>query len=1524
MARTLGEAFVRVRPDTGGFLRELDFDLRSAFRRVSSGADVQVGADTSRLPRELEGNVRAITRRVSGSRASTVEVGADASGLPRELQGRVQDATRRVSRSGAADVEVRPDTTRFEREVPNRIGGTIRRAAGLAAAGFATLQVGSFFKDAVTQASDLTESVNVVGLTFKDAAPELEGFFKTSAQTIGLTEAAARQAASNIGGLLNNMGYTRQESAKTSKSVLTLGADLGSAFNKDPAEAVEAIGAALRGETEPIRAFNVSVDDATVKAKALEMGLYSGTGAIDKNAKAQATLALIMQQTADVQGDFANTSTGLANAQRVAAAGWGNLKGVIGQGMLPAQTDLVNQINSAVLPALTELATDKAPAVGEALGQAATKVGAFIAGLDRKGPMEGFTGRANTAGLGVRAFFDAMKDGDVTSDGFVGKMERAGAGVSGLYDLIVKRDFTAAFGRAFGVAEDAPIVDTIFRVRDAFTGTYDLVVRRDFSGAFANAFKVSDDSQAVAVILRIRDGIVGLWDAAKQLDLSQVTAALGGMVGDGQAAGDAVLSIADSAGKLLPFVVELVRSLPQLSDVLSVAAPVMGFLADHVDTLIAMMPLLVGAFITYKAAQAAANAASIAAVPLRIAEIVGKRQHTAALNANTVALGAETTAKNGGVLATVRSTAAAVAQRAATIATSVATKAAAAGQWLWNAAMNANPIGIVITLIAALVGGLIYAYRNSETFRNVVDGALRGVAAAGRWMWNDVLKPVFAWMVAGVVNAWQRFEEFRDRLGVVWRTAREVITVTAADIMLRVLTMRDRVIGFFTGMRDNAVNRVVLMRDWTVGAVNQLRDGVTTRAAALRDTVVNFFTGMRDNATNRAVLMRDWVVGAVGGLRDGATSRVAVLRDRVVSFFTGMRDNAASRATNMRDWVVQRVTSMRDLVWDRARTIRDNVVGFFAELRDGARDAVWVLSDGVKNAFGAMRGSAARPVNFLIRTVYMGGIKRLGDMVSEKLGLGITLPKIDEIPERRRGGWTPKGTVLVGEEGPELVNFARPGMVYTAPQTKKVLSARDDEPAEASFQRPSSSVPNRTTVTPYQRALARNGSLRVKDEAPGWLISAAARVWDGAIPGLSVRAGVGPMQSVAKIAGQRTFSSERTLGHAYQSTGLIELNRDHRRAGSSQWRKATSIHEIGHVLGLAHSVGQRSVMNAIVTPAGTRPSEYDRESLESLYRPPMDDLSNALKVGTALVKTGVQNTLVGKLVNRAGALKDMVTAESSGLLNGLVGGGVVGDIARGLGRKMIAGLIDWTGRKETAAVPPEGPAGGPLPPVVGGWGRPGVGGVVTSEFGMRRHPLTGRTKLHNGIDVSALSGLRVLAAQAGRVIQAGRVGSYGNFVQVAHANGYKTGYAHLSRMLTRVGAQVVRGQQIGVEGATGGVTGRHLHFNVNRGGQWVNPRRLGLFDRGGEAIGAGYLPKVTPRPERVLSPDQTDTYNRSLPVLEQLVEIFEQRGIGQGAGGDHQIGGLYVSGDVVIRSDEDLRELQRARSDALAAAGIDS
>lgn len=113
--------------------------------------------------------------------------------------------------------------------------------------------------------------------------------------------------------------------------------------------------------------------------------------------------------------------------------------------------------------------------------------------------------------------------------------------------------------------------------------------------------------------------------------------------------------------------------------------------------------------------------------------------------------------------------------------------------------------------------------------------------------------------------------------------------------------------------------------------------------------------------------------------------------------------------------------------------------------------------------------------------------------------------------------------------------------------------------------------------------------------------------------------------------------------------------------------------------------------------------------------------------------------------------------------------------------------------------------------------------TITSPFGNRKHPITGKYKLHAGIDIGAGSGSAIYAADGGTVSLSGVNGGYGKCIIIDHGGGLQTLYGHCSVLLVSSGAKVSKGQTIAKVGATGNVTGPHLHFEVRKNGSAVNP-----------------------------------------------------------------------------------------------------
>lgn len=117
-----------------------------------------------------------------------------------------------------------------------------------------------------------------------------------------------------------------------------------------------------------------------------------------------------------------------------------------------------------------------------------------------------------------------------------------------------------------------------------------------------------------------------------------------------------------------------------------------------------------------------------------------------------------------------------------------------------------------------------------------------------------------------------------------------------------------------------------------------------------------------------------------------------------------------------------------------------------------------------------------------------------------------------------------------------------------------------------------------------------------------------------------------------------------------------------------------------------------------------------------------------------------------------------------------------------------------------------------------------VPGVVSSNFGLRHHPILGYTRMHKGMDFRAGYGTPILAVQTGYVQIAGwSSGGYGNHVELLHGAGISTTYSHMSGIAVHQGQLIQQGQIIGYVGATGLATGPHLHYELHRFGQAIDP-----------------------------------------------------------------------------------------------------
>lgn len=246
-----------------------------------------------------------------------------------------------------------------------------------------TLPVFAAGKAALDAGSDMQETLSKTEVLFGESADALVAWADTAANSFGQSKQQALDASATFAVFGKSAGLAGDDLVEFAKTNTELASDLASFNNASPEETIEALGAAFRGEAEPMRRFGVLLDDASMRQKALEMGIVSTTKeALTPQQKVLAAQALIMEQTADAQGDFARTSDGVANSQRIAKARISDMTAEIGTKLIPIVTKVL-EVGAKLLTWFDSLSpkVQTAIMVGVGLAAALGPVMSIIGGL---------------------------------------------------------------------------------------------------------------------------------------------------------------------------------------------------------------------------------------------------------------------------------------------------------------------------------------------------------------------------------------------------------------------------------------------------------------------------------------------------------------------------------------------------------------------------------------------------------------------------------------------------------------------------------------------------------------------------------------------------------------------------------------------------------------------------------------------------------------------------------------------------------------------------------------------------------------------------------------------------------------------------------------------------------------------------------------------------------------------------------------------------------------------------------------
>lgn len=298
---------------------------------VVGSVEVEVRANTQSFERQLQSQV---TKASSKAKASVELDTGKSSGLLSRFTGLVDQADAHLAKFGL--------TTR---DVSVVLGAGL--AGGIAFAGKALIDFGT---QSVQAAAKLEDAQNLSRRVFEDSSVAVEEFAEHASDSLGLSERAALAAAGQFGLFAKNVGLPTEAAANLSTSLTKLASDIASSQPDfvNIEEVLIALRAALKNEFDPLERFGVTLTQASVKAKAAELGIAGLKDELTPTQKVIAAYGDILDQTNLIQGDFAATSDSLPNTMNTFSASVEDLQAALGEGLLPSVVEVVQTFNALI------------------------------------------------------------------------------------------------------------------------------------------------------------------------------------------------------------------------------------------------------------------------------------------------------------------------------------------------------------------------------------------------------------------------------------------------------------------------------------------------------------------------------------------------------------------------------------------------------------------------------------------------------------------------------------------------------------------------------------------------------------------------------------------------------------------------------------------------------------------------------------------------------------------------------------------------------------------------------------------------------------------------------------------------------------------------------------------------------------------------------------------------------------------------------------------------------------------------
>lgn len=353
------------------------------------------------------------------------------------------------------------------------------------------------------------------------------------------------------------------------------------------------------------------------------------------------------------------------------------------------------------------------------------------------------------------------------------------------------------------------------------------------------------------------------------------------------------------------------------------------------------------------------------------------------------------------------------------------------------------PVLAVVAAITALIGILVAAYKNSEAFRKVVDAAWKGIKDAVSIAWNNYILPALSAMakfigdVLAVTILWlwnyvivPAFTAIGEVISWVWNN----VIQPAFEAIGHFIT---EVVGpAFSWLWEKVIQPAFEGIGKVISFVWEkiIQPAFSALSFYINEILIPVITFLWKNVVEPAFKAISFAIQvAWAAIKLVFDIMVWTLRNVIGPAFSWLYNNIIKP-------IFSAVGSTISWVWNNViKPVFDKLGSFISNT---VAPAFSRGVDAIKTAWDRIRDIAMKPINFVIETVYTGGIKKVFDKIAQAVGSKTRMPSVSPIQARARGGYTPPGMTLVGEKGPELVNFDKSGWVYGASATKRLMSGK--------------------------------------------------------------------------------------------------------------------------------------------------------------------------------------------------------------------------------------------------------------------------------------------------------------------------------------------------------------------------------------------------------------------------------------------------------------------------------------------------